>query len=491
MNEALATGLPCIVSDRVGCAPDLVDETTGRAYPAGNVTALADAIEKVRAAILAGYDYAPGCRARAADYGFDEATRGLMAACKGVLTPLRAPDPRIVAWCGHMVAAGGMERITFEGLHAVTRGGGHVHCIVNDWDSSRIVKMANGIGATWSTTKYRESISRRLTTVAALARLLAEIVTTSADLLRWRSRIGATHVFFPDYVAIIRNAPAAAWLRIRGLPLILRLGNAPEPGRFYRTVWRRLVNPLVDTFVCNSRFTESVVLEYGIPARKVRVIRNTIPSRPAGAPTAAGQRTDIIYVGQIIPEKGVHMLLEAVSLLASGGLEVTLEIVGEIHGWVSQRYAGYREAVLERAQAPDLEHRARFLGYREDVPALMAAARVHCCPSLPEQREAFGIVVLEAKAAAIPSVVFGTGALPELIRTREDGWVCRECTPAALAEGLRYFLSDPARLLAAGVSAKSSLAPDDGARFAAEWRGLFGSSADPAPAALSGPRREI
>src|SRR5207247_2539654 len=148
-----------------------------------------EAIEKVRAAVVVGHDYESPCRERVSHYDFDAATRGLVSGCVSVVTPVGVPDPRVVAWCGHMVTAGGMERVTFEGLQAVVHGGGHVHCIVNDWDSSRIVRMATRIGATWSTTKYRKSISRRVTNVAALAGVLLEIVTASVNLLRWTSRI--------------------------------------------------------------------------------------------------------------------------------------------------------------------------------------------------------------------------------------------------------------------------------------------------------------
>src|SRR5207244_10302549 len=52
VNEALATGLPAIVSRGVGCAPDLVrSPKVGRVYPVGDVSALAAAIDEMRAAL--------------------------------------------------------------------------------------------------------------------------------------------------------------------------------------------------------------------------------------------------------------------------------------------------------------------------------------------------------------------------------------------------------------------------------------------------------
>ena len=47
VNEAMASGRAVIVSDRVGCAPDLVDDRTGRVVPADDADALASALVEV------------------------------------------------------------------------------------------------------------------------------------------------------------------------------------------------------------------------------------------------------------------------------------------------------------------------------------------------------------------------------------------------------------------------------------------------------------
>jgi glycosyltransferase involved in cell wall biosynthesis len=85
------------------------------------------------------------------------------------------------------------------------------------------------------------------------------------------------------------------------------------------------------------------------------------------------------------------------------------------------------------------------------VPRLMQGASVHCCPS--REREGLATVVLQAKAAGIPSVVTPSGALPEMIRHRVDGWVCSGFGPEDLAEGLAHFLGDRERAQAAGRQA--------------------------------------
>jgi colanic acid/amylovoran biosynthesis glycosyltransferase len=249
----------------------------------------------------------------------------------------------------------------------------------------------------------------------------------------------------------------------------MKLANAPEPGAFYRRLWRWLVNPLVSLFVCNSLFTERELLACGIPKRKVATIYNTLPTRRPSSTRPARIADRVVYVGQIIPEKGLSSLFDAVELLLARGVRISLDVVGAIDGWAPDEYLGWRSGLRRRAESPPLRGVVRLLGWQENVGDFFAAAAVHCCPSLPSIREGFGLVVLEAKAAHIPSVVFRSGALPELVTHRRDGWICEEATAAALADGLQYFLADLGRCADAGRQAWQSLARFDRRRFGDKW----------------------
>lgn len=83
VNEALQFGLPVIVSDRVGCGPDLVVEgETGAVFPARDADALADQIVNVSAMIRCdGADRVRvRCRAKVSAYSLDAAAQGIVAA---------------------------------------------------------------------------------------------------------------------------------------------------------------------------------------------------------------------------------------------------------------------------------------------------------------------------------------------------------------------------------------------------------------------------
>jgi glycosyltransferase involved in cell wall biosynthesis len=95
VNEAMATGLPCVVADRVGCAPDLVTPgATGEVFPTENLAELTAALGRIRGEVEGGRDYARACRARAASHSFDRTTAGLLAACRAVAGPRASAESK-------------------------------------------------------------------------------------------------------------------------------------------------------------------------------------------------------------------------------------------------------------------------------------------------------------------------------------------------------------------------------------------------------------
>jgi glycosyltransferase involved in cell wall biosynthesis len=492
VNEALACGTPCVVSDRVGCAPDLIrDGVSGAMYPTGDPEALAAALTRVREARRLGTIRADSCRSAVQPYSFASAAEGMRRAADRVLARRQtamvrtSAEPRVIAALGNMVSVFGLERMTFEVLRALRREGAAVHCVVNRWQSSRLVDMADEMGASWSTGYYWYELRRRATFRGRL-RAAWDVARTSLDLLRDARRFRPTHVLAPEFNAVLRSAPALWVLRRLGVRVILRLGNAPEPGAFYEFLWSRVIDRCVDQYVPNSKFIEHELLAHGISARKSRVVYNTVPQRAHEWQPQQPIPGRIIFVGQVIPPKGLDLLLNAVGQLRARGFDLSLDVVGDIEGWEAPEYAGYRSLIRERAVASDLAGIVRFLGVREDVPDLMSRAALHCMPSRMEQKEGFTVTTLEAKRAGLPSIVTPSGALPEMVRHRVDGWLCRDTSADALAEGLAFFLADPARARDAGEQARASERAYNPQRFTSEWTDVFATGRQPlaAPAHL-------
>jgi glycosyltransferase involved in cell wall biosynthesis len=83
VNEAMACGLPAIVSQAVGCAPDLIEEgRTGFTFPLGDVSALAGRLSQMHNLRREGWDFASHLRRKLAAYTVEAAAQGTLRAAQ-------------------------------------------------------------------------------------------------------------------------------------------------------------------------------------------------------------------------------------------------------------------------------------------------------------------------------------------------------------------------------------------------------------------------
>jgi glycosyltransferase involved in cell wall biosynthesis len=176
-----------------------------------------------------------------------------------------------------------------------------------------------------------------------------------------------------------------------------------------------------------------------------RIVGNGVDLGAIRTTRRAARRADVIFVGRLIDEKRVDLLLEAIHALAGSFPDLRCSVIGD----------GPERAALEgRAVRLGLAGRVTFTGRVEGsrVYAAMKAADVLVMPSA---REGFGITVAEAQACGtVPLVVRGPmSAASGLVRDGVDGLLC-DPTTASMAEALASLLSDPARLASMSRSAR-------------------------------------
>jgi L-malate glycosyltransferase len=176
-----------------------------------------------------------------------------------------------------------------------------------------------------------------------------------------------------------------------------------------------------------------------------QVVGNGVDLDAIRAARRAAKPVDVVYVGRLIDEKRVDLLLEAIHALAGRFPELRCTVIGD----------GPERAALEgRAIRLGIAGRVTFSGRIDGsrVYGAMKAARVLVMPSA---REGFGITVAEAQACgAVPLVVRGPmSAASALVHDGLDGVLC-DPGPASMAEALAGLLSDPARLAAMSRSAR-------------------------------------
>jgi len=136
-------------------------------------------------------------------------------------------------------------------------------------------------------------------------------------------------------------------------------------------------------------------------------------------------------VGRLAPQKGQRHLVEAMPLL--------LERVPRAHAAIAGG-GDLEEFLRDLALELRVSEHVHVLGPRQDVPALMQALDVFAMPSI---WEGFGLVLLEAMAAARPVVASHVATIPEVVVDGETGLLVPAGDEVALADALAQLADDP------------------------------------------------
>lgn len=147
----------------------------------------------------------------------------------------------------------------------------------------------------------------------------------------------------------------------------------------------------------------------------------------------------VLYVGRVIPRKGVDVLLQAMALVLRRHPRARLVVAGGT--WAGRGHPYHRRlAVLARP----LGRRVRALGAvrHQSLPGVYWAADCLVCPS--QEPEALGLVNLEAMATGLPVVASGAWGIPEAVKDGETGLLVRNYrAPEAIAAAVCRLLDYP------------------------------------------------
>jgi glycosyltransferase involved in cell wall biosynthesis len=218
-----------------------------------------------------------------------------------------------------------------------------------------------------------------------------------------------------------------------------------------------------------SDATSAGLRAMGVSPDRIRVVPPGVDWAAAQGADARPGGPDVLYVGRLVRDKGVDLLLEAVAELHRSGARVTGAVVGD----------GPDRARLERrGRRLGLDRHVRFggwLGSAADVLGAMRSARVL---ALPSRREGFGLVALEAAACGVPviTVDVAENAAAGLVRAGRFGEVVPR-DAGSLAAAIRGLLGDPERRAALGAAGRAFTAGRDWHRTAARYEAEYAEAA--------------
>jgi len=231
------------------------------------------------------------------------------------------------------------------------------------------------------------------------------------------------------------------------LPLLTRKGGLPFPcfpSRYSikTRVKRSLAYKLLNKMVFVNQVTRDAYLKlYRVRRKKCQTVYNgvdrdafrigeTARSRHRAELGVGAGETMLLATGNLTAVKGHDVLIDATARLIARGMAVKCFIAGQ--GELQHSLQNH----IDRLQ---ISSRCKLLGFRDDVPQLLAAADIFCMPSI---NEALGYSLIEAMAAGKPVVATNVGGIPEVVTDASEGILVQPGSTDELANELERLVRD-------------------------------------------------
>jgi glycosyltransferase involved in cell wall biosynthesis len=238
--------------------------------------------------------------------------------------------------------------------------------------------------------------------------------------------------------------------------------------------------------------TEKTRSQFPMIADRCRTIYNAVDtaefSRERDCAVPPRREKRILYAGAVSPHKGIHVLLDAFSIVVKEYPEAWLDVVGlqanyplaenfelqdrrlvesvyhfYTYDWTSKLKVKLRLkppdtgtylAHLKQRLSPEVSRKVAFRGFipRPELVDLYYSADVFAFA--PIWNEGFGIPPVEAMAAGVPVVATRSGAILETVKDQQTGFLVSKNAPRELAEAILNLLQDDGLRMKMGRAAR-------------------------------------
>lgn len=348
--------------------------------------------------------------------------------------------------------------------------GDEVHVLTAAWGDLPLTADDHGVRvrriAAFRQRPDRCSVPEMVAYMLAAAPVASEIIRKHA--------IDAVLAFFA-----LPTAPTAWWTRRRtGAPYAISLQGGDVPGFTPDQLkgWHRLTGGVIrhlwrdaGAVVANSEGLAALARVHA-PEVEIGVI-------PAGVAVDTGTAkidydaegpVNLLFVGRLVPQKGLDVLLDALSLLTRD-VRWTLTLAGDGPEWTR---------LVAQAARNGVHDRIKFLGWssKEQLAQIYRSADVFV---LPSRDEGMSNALLEAMATGLPVVCTDVAGMRDVITDGENGLIVPPVHPPALMAALAELMPDAGRRAAMGRAARNRVVRQfSWTRAAKSWRDILHRLAD-------------
>ena len=333
---------------------------------------------------------------------------------------------------------GGLAPHVYELSRALVKKGVEVHVATCDFPGTETLEVVDGV-IVHRVDSYSYPTPDFATWVAMmnvnLQREVADIIASNEisllhahDWLVASASVGLKHMFRIPLVTTIHSTEHG---RRGGTHNDYQKMISSTEAWLTREAWR--------VICCSKYMAKEIASTLGVSETRIDVVPNGINPAPFKTPLNREQLRSqfaqpnerlVLYVGRLVHEKGVSLLVEAVPHLRD--LNIKFVIVGE----------GYlKEELIRRVKELGLSDKVYVTGFldSETIRGLFRTADAFVIPSLYEP---FGIVALEAMTGGVPIVTSGAGGLGEILEQDKTATFVYP-TPESIALGIRRILTNP------------------------------------------------
>ncbi|MEM6336948.1 MAG: glycosyltransferase family 4 protein, partial [Bacteroidota bacterium] len=272
-----------------------------------------------------------------------------------------------------------------------------------------------------------------------------------------RRMMTALRGFSPDVVHVM-NFPHLAAQAKKAVPeaeIVLHM-HAEWLSELDERVVRPAANAISAAVACSPYITEAILMRF--PKLHAETLPNGVDVKQFTVSYGEAERNDVLFVGRLSPEKGLHVLIPAFASIAETHPTARLVLVGaeskaapdfldpaRSDAAVTALRPYYKGAYVQRLRElvpSSLRERVQFVG---PLPHAEVGRRIHQATIvvMPSIRETFGMPALEAIASGVPVVASDVGGLSALVQGRKTGRLVPRNDQGALAAALDEILAGP------------------------------------------------